>query len=154
MPSVLFVCTANICRSPIAEALFRALISKEPDSSEWVVDSAGTWAVDGRPAAEYSQAVTRTFDQDLSAHRSKGVTKDMLSSFDLILVMEAFHKEALLAEFPALRGKVYRLSELIGKNFDVPDPYGSGYEDYRKTANLIEGILHEGLPKIRELVGR
>ncbi|RPI81174.1 MAG: low molecular weight protein arginine phosphatase [Chloroflexi bacterium] len=154
MPSILFVCTANICRSPIASALFRATISKEVDASDWVIDSAGTWAVEGKPAAEYSQAVVKALGQDLSTHRSKSITMEMLRSYDLVLVMEAFHKEALAAEFPEYKGKIFQLSELTGRKFDVRDPYGSELEDYRDTAKLINGILREGLPKIRELLAR
>lgn len=152
MPSILFVCTANICRSPIASALFRAIISGEADASNWEIDSAGTWAVEGKPAAEYSQAVVKALGHDLSTHRSKSITMEMLGSYDLILVMEAFHKEALIAEFPAHKGKIFQLSELTGRKFDVRDPYGSDIEDYRDTAKLINGILREGLPKLRELL--
>src|SRR5438105_3004745 len=102
MPSILFVCTANQIRSPIAAALFKDMLINSGQAEGWRVESAGTWAQDGLPASGAAQRVMRELNIDLSQHRSRCVTRDLLAGFDLILVMEHGHKEALCVEFPAV----------------------------------------------------
>jgi protein-tyrosine-phosphatase len=151
MPSVLFVCTANICRSPMASALFRHLLESDPDGNEWRVESAGTWALEGRPAAEKSLQVLEKLGLDLRAHRSRSVDLPMLRSFDLILTMEAGHKEALCAEFPELAGRVFRLSEMAGLEYDIEDPFGGPLPDFEKTAAELQELLSKSMACVRRL---
>jgi protein-tyrosine-phosphatase len=152
MPSVLFICTANICRSPLAAAIFRQIVADEPDAAAWEIGSAGTWTIDGDEAAEFSRQVVRSFGQSLDHHRSRNITQAIMKKADIILTMEAFHKEALQAEFPALRRKILMLSELVGLQKDVRDPYGGSLDSYEETARLIESYLRAGLPRLRELL--
>ena len=149
MPSVLFVCTANICRSPLAMALFRDKMEGEPD--EWRVESAGTWALTGEPAAQKSQQVLAERGLDVSEHRARSVSLELLSSFNLILTMEKGHKEALQVEFPGISDRVYMLSEMIGSGFDIHDPIGGPLVDFQDTAEELERILTEGFEKIYRL---
>ncbi len=150
MTSVLFVCTANICRSPLAMALFRDKVDGEPDESR--VESAGTWALTGEPAAQKSQQVLAERGLDVSEHRARSVSLELLSSFSVILTMEKGHKEALQVEFPGISGRVYMLSEMIGSEFDIHDPIGGPLVDFQDTAEEIERILTEGFEKIYRLV--
>ena len=115
MPSVLFVCTANICRSPMAMGLFSHMLAEHQVGGEWQVESAGTWGLEGDPPAAGSQAVMRSMDIDISNHRARRVDNELLRSFDLILTMENGHKEALSMEFPAHAGRVFMLSEMAGE---------------------------------------
>lgn len=149
MPSVLFVCTANICRSPLAEALFRDMVSDEPD--EWKVESAGTWALAGEPAAQNSQHVLAERGLDASDHHARSVSLELLSSFDLILTMEKGQKEALQVEFPSISERVYTLSEMVGDDFDIYDPIGGPLVDFRATAEELESLLTGGYEKITQL---
>lgn len=149
MPSVLFVCTANICRSPLAEALFRDMVRDEP--GEWKVESAGTWALVGEPAAQKSQQVLAERGLDASDHRARSVSLELLNSFKLILTMENGHKEALQIEFPAIKGRVYTLSEMVGDEFDIHDPIGGPLVDFQATADELEQILSEGYARIIQL---
>jgi len=147
--SVLFVCTANICRSPMAAALFRSRLEKErPDWKEWRIESAGTWASDGESATKNSRLVMSQRGLDIHGHRSKTVTAEALESFDLILTMESGHKEALKVEFPSLSDRIYMLSEMEGSSDPIDDPYGQPIQAYEEAANKMDRILENGFTKI------
>jgi protein-tyrosine-phosphatase len=136
----------------MAEALFRAYLRKtEKNWSDWTIGSAGTWAPNGKPASKNSQVVMAQRGLDISAHRSRMITPEIMVDADLILTMEFNHKEALQMEFPASAKKVFLLFEMAGEQESVADPYGSSLEDYEKTAIIIEGIIKENLTKITAL---
>lgn len=149
MPALLFICTANICRSPMAMALFKSKVENE--TSKWRVESAGTWAVEGMPASINSQQVLSDYQLDLSSHFSRPIDHIDLDEFNLILVMEHGHKEAIKVEFPDVSGRVYLLYEMIGYKRDVHDPFGGRLVDYADTAEEINQILTEGMERIKEL---
>jgi protein-tyrosine-phosphatase len=144
-PAVLFVCTANICRSPMAAALFRARVTKSlPDGKDWLVDSAGTWATDGQRVSENSVKAMAARGIDISSHRSKTVSGALLDLFDLILVMEPGHQEALRVEFPEAVQRIFLLSEMSGPSLPIDDPYGLQLQQYEKTATEIDSYLEAG----------
>ena len=151
MPSVLFVCTANICRSPIASALMRSLVDQRQLGSDWRIESAGTWTQEGYPAASKAQAILKEGGVDISDHRSRSVSGKLLRDFDLILVMEQGHREALQIEFPDIRERVYLLSELAGAVYDIRDPIGGSTEDFMETIREISHLLAQGFDKIVQL---
>ncbi len=148
-PSVLFVCTANICRSPMAAALLLARIQKErADWEDWQIGSAGTWGLEGEMAAKNSRLVMAERGLDISAHRAQTVTAEMLMRYKLILTMEPGQKEALQVEFPTIADRVFLLSEMEGGSSAVADPYGGPVEGYRETAEKIDQILARGMTRI------
>lgn len=152
--AILFVCTANICRSPMAAALFRARLQKErPDWQNWRINSAGTWAMDGQSAAPYSQQVMAERGLDISDHRARTVTRGMLARHDLILTMEPGQKEALQVEFPERASRVFMLSEMVGTMDPVKDPYGGPLEGYQKTSDVLDRLFANGIQRIFLLVG-
>ena len=151
MPSVLFVCTANICRSPIASALMRSLVEQRQPGSDWRIESAGTWAQEGYPAAGKAQAILKEGSIDISDHRSRSVSGALLRDFDLILVMEQGHKEALQVEFPDTRNRVCLLSEMVGSVYDIRDPIGGSTEDFLETIRELNHLLAQGFDKIAQL---
>ena len=93
MHSVLFVCAANICRSPMAMGLFSAQVL--PAASDWQIASAGIFAPPGYPAAQNTLAVLKQRGIDLSQHRSSQITREMVETYNLILTMERGQKEAI-----------------------------------------------------------
>jgi protein-tyrosine-phosphatase len=149
-PHILVVCTANICRSPVAEAVLRDRL-RQAGLSDWIVSSAGTWAERARSAAAFSTQILAEQGLDLTGHRSRVVTAEIMEAVDLLLCMESGHAEALRAEFPALAGKVYLLSQMIGRRFSISDPYGGSLEDYRRMVQDVTAVIEQGLPRIIEL---
>jgi protein-tyrosine-phosphatase len=149
MHSVLFICTANQCRSPLAEGLLRLMVGV--DNPDWEVGSAGTWANDGTPASLNSVLVLKARGYDLSEHRSRTVDRELIETHALVLTMEKGHKEALRIEFSRHAGRIFLLSEMIGKLFDIADPIGQPLAEYEATARDIDLILAQGFNRISEL---
>jgi protein-tyrosine phosphatase len=152
MSSVLFVCTANVCRSPMASTLFKDIVSRElSDQGGWLIESAGTLAVEGMPAAKNSRLVMNERGFDIEDHRSQTVDRDLLNKFDLILTMERHHKESLSIEFPEISGRVYVISEMVGHAYDIWDPVGGTLNEFRATADELADILTQGYGRIKRL---
>lgn len=154
MPSVLFVCSANQCRSPLAEVLLRQALDGAAPHESWRVESAGTWAVPGLPATEYSRQEARRRGLDLSHHRSQPASCDLLAQFDLVLAMEREHLRELHAACPEQAAKVRLVSEGVGAEFDIEDPYGGPPSGYQSLGDLLAALLADGLPRIREMADR
>jgi protein-tyrosine phosphatase len=151
-PSVLLVCTANRCRSPMAAALLTQLLEREGLAGHNRVDTAGTWAKEGEPAASLAQEVMQERGLDLSRHRSRRVSGDLLRGYQLVLVMEAGHREAILAEFPDIEARLYLLASMAGNGYSLEDPAEGTIEAYRILADELEDILQRGLPRILRLL--
>jgi len=146
--SILFVCTANQCRSPMAEAIIKDYIKRMDLPTNWIVQSAGTWAENGHPATPSGVKAMALRGLDTSLHRSQSITKDLLKQFDLILTMESGHKEAIQIEFPEFSKKVFMLSEMSGVEINIDDPIGGTFEDYLNTADEIDELISKGLSNI------
>ena len=144
MPAVLFVCTANICRSPIAVGIFNKILDEQNPEGDWRVESAGTWGLDGEPAAAGSLAVMKNNGIDISEHRARSVNQDLLQVFDLILTMESGQKESMRMEFPEVSDRIFLLSEMVNQKQDVDDPYGGVFSEYEQAADEIEEYLMGG----------
>lgn len=151
MHQILFVCTANIARSPMAEALFNHLVMEKGQADQYEAQSAGTWGRDGVPPAPKGVEVMANRHIDIRSHRSRGITGEIIAPADLILTMEQGQKEALQIEFPHKKAKIFMLTELIGPPYDVSDPYGNGLEAFQETAQELENIIAKGIDKILQL---
>jgi protein-tyrosine phosphatase len=150
MPHILVVCTANICRSPVGEAILRDRLHKR-DLKDWTVDSAGTWALVGRGASRYGIELMARQGFDLQGHRARFIEERLLQEADLILCMELGHVEALRVEFPAYGNKVYLLAEMVGKYYSINDPYGGPMSEYESMVAELTNIIDDGLDRIIEL---
>ena len=137
------MCVGNLCRSPVAEALFAR------DLPGWQVYSAGLAAKPGDPADTTTQVVAGRHGLDLSGHRAQAVNALLCQQAEVILVMERLHKQALERQYPAVRGKVYRLGEWGG--FDIRDPYQQPTEVHETTFAAIAQGVEAWLPRLRSL---
>ncbi len=131
---LLFVCTANICRSPMAEGLARAYGNER----RWRVESrsAGTRALDGHPAAPNAVKALRELGIDIRENRSQPVTDELVAWADRILVMEMRHAQDLREEFPASDGKLQLLGT-FGGIVEIADPYGGWIFRFRRSRDEI-----------------
>ena len=146
MNSILFICSANICRSPMVMGLLRSMV--EDSSDQWKIESAGVWDMGGQQVAPNTQLVLKERGIDLNDHTSRTVTGTMLSEFNLVLVMEDIHKEVLKLAFPQYTDRIYMLSEMVGEFYNIVDPIGSSLADFEETALEMERILTERFEKI------
>lgn len=127
----------------MAEVLLRARFGERPGAR---VESAGIAALVGRPADPVAVALMSERGLDLSAHRARQLTPELLPGFDLVLVMEEGHRRAVEGMAPAARGKVQRLGRFSG--FDVPDPYRAGRRAFEQALALIERGLDDYQQKL------
>jgi protein-tyrosine-phosphatase len=91
---------------------------------------------------------------DISSHKSKPVTEELISQFDLILTMENQHKEGIIQAYTNYADRIFMISEMVGREEDVDDPIGGELEDYQETADILERFLSNGLKRIEQLANR
>jgi protein-tyrosine phosphatase len=142
-PLILFVCTGNTCRSPMAEALARMALD-QVDRRDILVESAGTSATRGEPAALLARQVLTERGGDLSNHRSRPLTIDLLLEADLILAMTQHHLDNLLAIMPDIADRAMVLGS---DGADIDDPYGGTIHDYRQAADRIAAGVAQALKR-------
>ena len=147
MPKIVFVCTRNRFRSPLASAILKRELATRKIPGEWIVGSAGSWVQDLLPPTPEAFVEAAKRGLDLSSHISQGIEALDLDSVDLLLVMEMGQKESILLDFPKLSGRIFLLSELSGLAFTIPDPYLTK-ESFSEIALEIETLIKENFEEI------
>lgn len=138
---ILLVCTGNICRSPLAEALLK---KKLPGRT---VLSAGTSALVGEPADALAVETGKAHGLDLSDHRAQQATRLNLFHSDLILALDGGHYEWILSHCPELRGRVFKLGRWNGDK-DVADPFRHPREAFEEAFERIEEFTESWMSRL------
>src|SRR3954470_17376091 len=143
MKTILFVCTGNVCRSPMAEGLFRHATKGKGD---FRVLSAGVGAIDGQPPSSHAVNALKELQIDISRQRSRMLTGEVIQQADYIFGMTHGHVDAITLLYPQAADKVFVLREFDETldifEKDIADPIGGSYEVYLNVRDQIEqGIV-------------
>lgn len=151
MKTVLFVCTGNTCRSPMAVGLVKNAISKNKSVK---IISAGVIASKGLPASPNAIKVMAEEDIDISDHQTQTLTKELVEQSDIVFVMTQWHKLEVIGLLEKPGKEVYLIKEFSSNekdDIDIPDPLGKSLDFYRHTRDemkkCVSGIVKKILGK-------
>ncbi len=154
--SIVFVCTGNMCRSPLAEGILRKKISEEcsPNLRDKIwVQSCGIYAYDGNRPSESAVRIAANNQVDISNIRSKPINRVLVEQSDLIFALSIDHLNFIQENFPSARHKSY-LMKTFGKDRpttigdSIPDPMGFPFDFYSKTFSEIQNTIDEAFQMI------
>ncbi|WP_446666168.1 arsenate reductase/protein-tyrosine-phosphatase family protein [Flexivirga sp. B27] len=173
MSHLVFVCTGNICRSPFAER-YAGLVADRSGVTGWTFASAGAGAMVGSAMEPTMAGELQALGGDPSGFRAQSLTREIITSADLIVAMETFHRSVVLDDFPNLVRRTFTLGQLarIAGDYpaevhgselleqigafrqrardedDITDPYRRGPELAHRVAGQISGLLDELVPRL------
>jgi protein-tyrosine phosphatase len=144
--NILFVCTGNTCRSPMAEAFFNKIIKEEGYDKEYTCSSAGIYAYEGDCASYEAIQVMKNHGLDISRHYSKVLDHKAVREAYIILTMTRDHKRMVLDVYPEAADKIFTLKEFAEytkDDWDITDPFGLGLGAYEACAEELKTVLYK-----------
>lgn len=144
MKSIMFICTGNVCRSPMAHYYMQKKLNDLNKGNEYIISSCGTHAVQGQGATDNAVESMKKYETDLTKHRAIHIEDSNVIDYDLIFALTDNHKKQILEIYPSLNNKVFILKEYVNKEekyIDIDDPWGLDLNVYNATAkNIVENI--------------
>lgn len=145
MDSIIFICTGNTCRSPMAEGIFNKTAKEE--GLNMIATSAGLWAADGMAVSPNSVEAVKQYGIDIGDHVSRPLSLDDIMRADLILTMTEGHKMQLMQALDDkvdVGEKIYTLKEYVNEeNINISDPFGMDIDTYIATAEEINDSVEK-----------
>lgn len=151
MKRILFVCTGNTCRSPMAQAHLLKILQNNKNyySDEFEILSAGIFTSEGMPASSHAIEALLLDGIDISSHRTQQLSQRMIESADLIITMTRKQCEELRDRFPDKKENIYTLGHLAEDyDKDVSDPFGMDFQSYINTSRQLKELLQGIFEKI------
>ena len=150
MKRIVFVCSGNICRSPMAAAMARQMLEQAQVPS--VVISAGTLNIVGQPAAPNAVQAVSEIGIDLQGHRSQGISPRLMQLASTIVVMSPGHEASLLNIDASLAPKIHRMWEYADEPLgEIADPVGLPVDDFRRCRDLLTVCLEKWVDRVKTL---
>ncbi len=140
MKHIVFLCTGNTCRSPMAEGMFNALAN-----GQYRASSAGLYTVSGMPPSDFAVQAAAKYGADISGHTSRMLTKEIAEKAEYLICMTAAHYDRMMELYPMFRKKIYTIS-----GEDIPDPFGCSLERYEQCAAQLYDAVKQVLKNIRK----
>lgn len=144
MTRIIFICTGNTCRSPMAHYYAQSVINKRFNPENYYIESAGINAYKGVGATKNAIDVMEQYNIDISNHRSNTLENSLIENADYIIGMTQLHKNILMQIYPNLKNKIFTLKEVACNTrdgYDIDDPWGYGIEVYSEIAKqIIENV--------------
>lgn len=146
-PLVVFICSGNICRSPMAQAI--AAATARSLGIDVRVASAGTAALLGHPIHDMARDALTAIGMPLDMHEARAISRELIYEAALVVAVTRRHRDDLRRFFPAQRSKIVSFDEITGLG-DIDDPFGGGGADFDRTAD----VLRRGMPDVLEAATR
>lgn len=141
MDKIVFICTGNTCRSPMAEGLFKALNGEQKTGLEAI--SAGIFTNNGMSASENAVIAAKELGADISNHKSQMLSGDIVNDAKYLVCMTGAHYDQILLKFPNVSDKLFTLSPT-----DINDPFGGNIDEYRNCAMQIKSAVESVIERL------
>lgn len=155
MKKIMFVCTGNVCRSPMAQYYFNQKIAEQNLGDKFIAYSCGINANIKQKATPNAIDAIKSYGVDMSSHQATRLENSNIFECDLIITLTDFHKRLIETTYPKLKEKVYTLKGFVEPNakyIDIDDPWGLDIDVYKKCAKEITTYVDKLIEKLKKEV--